>query len=415
MKKIIVYLSICLSFLISSKSVYAKNENPYWQIQSIDTMKLSRDLAREKIDDSEFEKTIAREVENISDIGATHVAIGTPYDDEFVPFMKKWVGEARKNGLKIWFRGNFSGWEGWFGYSPISPEDHTIKIENFILSNQDLFEDGDIFTPCTECENGGPGDPRDTKEVSKYRQFLIKEYEISKSAFEKVDKEVTSGYFSMNADVARLVMDKDTTKSLGGVVVVDHYVKDPERLSMDVVEIAEKSDGKVILGEIGVPIPDIHGYMTASQQAEWIKKALSLLSNEPALLGINYWVASGGTTSLWYDDSSEKPSVEIIRNYFIPKVLSGKVVDELDKSIKEAEIIASAKIVSTNSEGEFSIDVVPSIEKLVIKKDGFEEGTVWLNNRSPEIIILKRSKGNIFFKIKLSIYQAINIIKELLQ
>ncbi|KKQ52118.1 MAG: hypothetical protein UT19_C0004G0045 [Candidatus Woesebacteria bacterium GW2011_GWB1_39_10b] len=400
--------------LINPKTIYARNEDPYWQIQSVDTMKLSRDLAREKMDDSEFEKIISREVKNISGVGATHVAIATPYDDEFIPFMKKWIKEARKDGLNVWFRGNFSGWEGWFGYHRISPEEHTNKIEDFILLNRDLFEDGDIFTPCTECENGGSGDPRDTGNIQGFRDFLISEYEISNRSFQMIGKDVKGGYFSMNADVAKLIMDKDTTKALGEIVVIDHYVEDPEQLSKDVAEIAEKSDGKVILGEIGVPIPDIHGYMTASQQADWVQKALSLLSSKQVLLGINYWVASGGTTSLWYDDASEKPSVEVIRNYFIPNELSGKVVDELGKSIKEAEVIAGAKNVNTNSEGVFRIDVVPSIEKLLIKNDDYEEKSVWLTDALPDKIILKRSDGNVFFKIKLSIYQAINKIKELL-
>ena len=69
---------------------------------------------------------------------------------------------VRKHGLSVWFRGNFSGWEEWFGYPKIKAYEHINKTRNFIINNPELFADGDIFTSCPECENGGPGDPRDT-------------------------------------------------------------------------------------------------------------------------------------------------------------------------------------------------------------------------------------------------------------
>ena len=61
---------------------------------------------------------------------------------------------ARKHSLKVWFRGNLSGWEEWFGYPSINRDEHTAGIVRFITNNPDLFEDGDIFVTCNECENG---------------------------------------------------------------------------------------------------------------------------------------------------------------------------------------------------------------------------------------------------------------------
>ena len=100
-------------------------------------------------------------------------------------------------------------------------------VERFILENPEIFEDGDIFTSCTECENGGPGDPRATGDITGFRNFLIEEYQVTKDAFEKINKKVDSNFYSMNGDVAYLIMDKDTTEKLGGVVVMDHYVERP--------------------------------------------------------------------------------------------------------------------------------------------------------------------------------------------
>src|SRR3990167_5091604 len=211
--------------LLFPRPIFAAPRATWWQVQSVDTMKYSRDLAREKLHDPAFTGLIDSQVRDIDSTGAIHVAIATPYDDEFLPVLKLWVTAARKYRLGVWFRGNFSGWEGWFEYPKISRDQHLAMTENFILSHPDLFRDGDIFSPCPECENGGPGDPRH------------------------------------NGDVARLVMDRPTTAALDGIVVVDHYVADPQKLVSDLVSLADSSGGQVVLGEFGVPIPGIHGVM----------------------------------------------------------------------------------------------------------------------------------------------------------
>ena len=60
-----------------------------WTFQSIDTMKYSRDVAREKLYDPSFDAIIDRQVGAIAETGATHVAIAVPYDEEFVPFLER--------------------------------------------------------------------------------------------------------------------------------------------------------------------------------------------------------------------------------------------------------------------------------------------------------------------------------------
>lgn len=290
--------------------------HPLWEVRSIDTVKYSRDLSLEKLSDEGFELLIDSQVKNIAEVGTSHVAIGTPYDEQFLPYLKKWVDAARKYGLNVWFRGNFSGWERWFGYPRIDRQTHTKKTEEFILKNPDLFVDGDIFTPCPECENGGPGDPRQNGDVLGHRAFLTYEYQVTKDAFIKIDKKVTPGYYSMNLDVAKLLMDDATTKNLGGIVVVDHYVSSADQLAKDIDAISKKSGGQIVLGEFGAPIPDIHGKMTEDEQADWIRKALSLLSNKPEVIGINYWVGVGGSTQLWEENGKARKALEVIRYFY---------------------------------------------------------------------------------------------------
>lgn len=309
-----VLIAVTTSYLLGANSKPQK----IWKFESIDTMKYSRDLAREKLTNSDFDESIESQLSNIAATGATHVAIATPYDEEFLPILKRWVKSARRNHLKVWFRGNFSGWEEWFDYKKITRDEHLAAIKRFITGNPDLFEDGDVFTACPECENGGPGDPRMTGDVEGHRAFLIREYMATKEAFSKINKKVSSNYDSMNFDVAKLVMDRQTTKALDGIVTIDHYVESPEKLSNDIDFLAGLTGGKIVLGEMGAPIPDIHGDMSEIEQAEWLGEALYRLSSNKNLVGINYWVNSGGSTQLWNDDGSERAAVDVVRKYYTP-------------------------------------------------------------------------------------------------
>jgi hypothetical protein len=333
---------------------YPKPKNTTWDIQSVDTMKYSRDLAREKLNDPAFDRAIDAQMRQIAGTGANFVAIATPYDDEFLPFLRRWVASARRHGLRVWFRGNFSGWEGWFGYPRMTREEHLRKTGSFIRSHPDLFEDGDVFSSCPECENGGPGDPRRTGDVDGHRRFLVEEYRSSKEAFRSVGKNVRSGYFSMNGDVARLVMDRATTDALGNVVVIDHYVKDPARLVSDVRDMADRSGGRVVLGETGAPVPDIHGVFSETDQAAWLRSVLAGLAKVGRLDGVNYWTGTGGSTALWSADRA-LPAAAVLASYYRPRVLYGSVEDESGAPIEGVRVGTREAVVFTDANGTFRL------------------------------------------------------------
>ncbi len=288
----------------------------HWTFQSVDTMKISRDKAREMKNNPQYAKDIDIQVASIAATGATHVGVGTPYDDEFLSVLTMWVRSVHQHNLKVWFRGNWSGWEQWFGYPKISETEHTAKTKEFIFKNASLFEDGDIFSSCPECENGPRLQTGDYKAVANYRKFLINDYQTTKAAFQRIGKNVQSNYDSMNLDVAKAVMDKETTKQLDGLVVIDHYVTRPEHLARDVVLIAQMSGGRVVLGEMGAPIPDLNGPMNDQQQKQWLADALVFLSTVNELDGLNYWVNREGTTAIWRPDNTARPAVDVLRQYF---------------------------------------------------------------------------------------------------
>lgn len=414
MKKILLFLGAGIFFLIVvaiiffvyfEKDIFRKKDTGNYpapsqrsfKFQSIDTMKYSRDLSREKSNDSSFDLVIDRQVEDIAKIGATHVAIATPYDDEFLPILKRWVKSARKHNLKIWFRGNWSGWEGWFDYPRISREEHLSKTNKFILNNSNLFEDGDAFSSCPECENGGPGDPRQTRDEEGYGKFLIDEYRLVNSSFSKINKKIITNLFSMNGDVADLIMNKNTTKSLGGIVTIDHYIDTPKKLISDVNYLAKKSGGQIVLGEFGVPIPDINGEMTEKQQARWIGELLFGLEGNKNVVGVNYWLNVGGSTGIWKEDGTATLAVEMIHRYFELNVAYGLVYDELDKPMKNAKVEYANRKIITDKNGYYELKFPERSEENSLKfsAPGYFSQEVKLKNKVNrfDIVLIKENKN----------------------
>lgn len=395
---LVVFLG--MFFFMSLSSI--KAAVPWWEFQAIDTMKQSRDRSREFLGKTqELDLMAHRQVAEIAATGATHVAIATPYDEEFIPILKIWVAAARTHNLKVWFRGNWSGWEGWFNYPRISREEHLEKSVIFVKEHPELFEDGDYFTACPECENGGPGDPRRTGDVTGHRQFLIDEHTALVEAFREIGKDVNTGLNSMNGDVARLIMDKPTTKALGEIVAVDHYVRTPEQLNRDVSEFARLSGGKVILGEWGAPIPDIHGSMSESQQAAWIKKALQLLQNNTDLIGLSYWTHIGGSTAIWNDAGQPRTAVKELGGFYKPQVISGIIKNSLDEPITTAHIVSTKHKAETSDMGHFLIPYIDPAEAVTISAPGYPSKTLTMQDLANQpTVVFNPERPSLWYRFK---------------
>lgn len=409
MKKFIIAIFIILIVVVfttlGSKPENAQEPATWWKFQSVDTMKSSRDLAREKLNDVSYNKVIEQQVGQIAATGATHIAIATPYDDEFYPILKRWVASARRHNLNVWFRGNWSGWEGWFDYPKITREEHKEKTKEFIEKHKEIFKDGDIFSACPECENGGPGDPRITGDVKGFRKLMVDEYKVTQEAFSKIGKKVDTNFDSMNGDVARLIMDKKTTADMGGVVAIDHYVDTPEKLIADIREIFKNSGGRIVLGEFGAPIPDINGDMTEDEQAEWIREVLRLLAQEPYVIGINYWTNVGSSTSIWNDNGSPKKAVEALKSIYSANILKGKVIDEAGGGIAGAYVTLGGRHYITTSSGEYSLPYFGSDTTIDVNAPGFKDETININSKyQAEIVLVSKDEG-LIFKIRKFIHK----------
>ncbi len=341
-----------------------------WEVCSIDTMKLSRDKARQELNHPEFDATIAEQMKQIKKTGANYVSIGTPYDQEFLPYLKRWVKAARAEDLKVYFRGNWSSWEGWFEYPKnMSPEQHLAKTAEFIATNKDLLQSGDIFDPCPECENAAHW-PQPEKD-NDYQQFVLKQQEQTEKAFQKlgVNAKVQQ---SIIGGRAKEVLSQDTLDKLGNQVGIDHYVPNIQGMS-SYVDYFNTKQTKTFVSEFGAPIPDMNGTMTQKQQADFVRTILeTLYRKNGSVEGLNYWVMSHGTTALVETDGSERDVYGVIKEYFTPQIVTGRIIDELDKPLSGIRVKTSDGIQTlTDQNGLYKVKFPIRSQELSIEGDNY--------------------------------------------
>jgi hypothetical protein len=408
-KKLFSFFTILILFLLIPSRLLSKES--FWPIQSIDTMKYSRDRAREL----NIKEKIPLLVKKLTQLGINYIAVATPYDEEFYPILKTWVLESRKHQLKIWFRGNFSSWEGWFGYPKfVYPEEHHFKTYQFIISHPEIFQDGDIFTPAPEPENGGYGDPRNSQQQKEhFLNFLINSYNNCQEAFAKINKKIHCGYFSINGDIAKEVLNKKVVEKTGGVVVIDHYAKSAQRLRDDIEKLYQKYQAPVVLGEFGAPIPDIHGEMNENQQAQYLKDTLiEILKTKNVVKGVNYWTAYDASTSIFNNDFNPKLSFFIIQKFYQPIMIEGIVKDIFNLPIKDAQIFTNNFLETySDKNGYFKLLTIDQLNQITIKKKYFiplHYSFLSSKNRKRFVINLDYQNKNWIYYFKKIVYRILN-------
>lgn len=349
---------------------------PLWQYQCIDTMKTSRDKARAWKEKTDLEAHIEKETQAIESIGANCVALDTPYDDEFLPYLKVWVKKAREHNLHVWFRGNFSAWEGWFGYPKgMTTAEHLEKTKRFIIGNPTLFADGDSFTPSPEAENGGPFNQVEPNEYGTFRKYLIDEYSTAKDAFAKINKTVATNWLSMNGGLAKRMLDKPTIEAIGGVVTIDHYIKTKEEMASYINYFQKNFGAKVVLGEFGAPIPDINGSMDETGQAAFVSSLLDTMFQQGATVpAVNYWVLYDSSTALVNANFVARPVVAELQKYFQPGVVRGKVTDRSGKPAATVVIATTDSVAktTTSATGEYQLTLPEGNHTITFSKDSYK-------------------------------------------
>jgi len=364
------FFSISSDYLQSPKT---QSVPCIWEICSIDTMKTSRDKARENLYNLAYDANIKEELRIIKETGANYVAIDTPYDAEFLPYLRRWVKYSREANLKVWFRGNWSNWEGWFEYPKnMSSSQHLEKTNEFIVNNTDLFESGDIFDPCPECENAGfwP-QPEADKD---YQQFIRTQQEQTEASFRKIKKWVKVHQSIIGGRAKDVVTDKQTYNILGNIVAIDHYVKDAEGMDSYIKYFKNNFQTKTLVSEFGAPIPDMNGPMSGNEQAEFIEGILKILyQNRDSVEGLNYWVLSLGTTSLVSDSSNLKPAYEVLKKYFSPGLIQGNIKNSLGENLQNITVKTNDNFskTKTDNNGNYNLTLPQGEYQLVLEDNQY--------------------------------------------
>jgi hypothetical protein len=234
-----------------------------------------------------------------------------------------------------------------------------------------------------------------------FTKFIIDEHQATSALFNQFGLKVATNFASMNADVARLIMDKPTTAAMGGLVVIDHYVKSPDKLVTDVEEISGMSGGQVVLGEFGAPIPDLHGGMTEAGQAEWIETALSELSKQPNLAGLNYWVNIGGSTQLWTATGNARKAVDVVKSFYSPASFLITVRNEAGENLSGAKINYRGRSFVTGDSGQVRIPVNSDTKLVNISLKDYRSYSLLMsdNQTTAEAVLIKAREG-LWFKAR---------------
>lgn len=379
-----ILFSSMFYLLTITSPVFAVVAPQTWQIQSVDTMKTSRDKARDAITDEE----IQRQLNAIKGLGANYVAIDTPYDAEFLPYLTRWVNLARSTGLKVWFRGNWSEWEGWFGYEKkLTPDDHLKKTYAFIIENSSLFADEDIFDSCPECENAGHW--KQPERDKQYNEFIQAQEENNANAFRAIGKKVYVNMPSIIGGRAKEVLTQETLNDLDNVVAIDHYIKDPKNMG-EYIEYFKEHKTKVLVSEFGAPIPDKNGNLTEEEQAVFVDKLFAeLYKQRSSVLGANYFVLNFGTTELLNPDYAPRKVYAVVKKYYSPGVLRGTVTNSLGDPISNVEVKGSdgIDVTKTDANGNYELTALP--RELTLKVGGGDYTTA-----SAKVVVISGDNGS---------------------
>jgi hypothetical protein len=305
---------------------------PFWPDRSIDTMKVSRDMARrllKELEQGNNPSHLPFMLEKIKAANANMVAFGTPYDQEFIPLLAWEIQAAQDHGLNVFLRGNFSGWEGWFDYPKFTePDQHHRLTRDFIINNPHLFVANGLskikyFSPAPEPENGFDNVWASDTTKQLFHDWLITSYQNTTAALEEIGANHTRVVYSFNGDVAQIIPLEIINSDYP--LLIDHYISDVNRYRTDISGLSRQYEGAPVgLGEIGAPIPDIHGEMTEPEQAEFIRQMLTVLTESKLLIPIiNYWHLfdphdknQSRSTALLNSDGTERLAYQVIQEFY---------------------------------------------------------------------------------------------------
>jgi hypothetical protein len=174
---------------------------------------------------------------------------------------------------------------------------------------------------------------------------------------------------------------------MGNLVTIDHYVRDSKDMGEYIDFFTRTFNSKVAIGEFGGPIPDLNGEMTEEQQAMFVTHVLSeMYSRKDSLVGVNYWTLTHSSSSLLNPDYSERKVANVLRDYYIPGVLVGRVVNESGEGVREAYVKIDDRATAQYSDSDgFFVVKLPAGSYTVSASDLFRQS-------QEKTVIIERKK-----------------------
>lgn len=328
-------LLMLLSFFLnplSAKPNEAQAAGSFASLKGVDVMKFTKDTMTNQPSDQEIQNIVSA----VKSMNVTHISVSIPMDSDAdypaggkpsprtsAALAQKWADTIHGAGLKVIWRGTWSGIEGIYGFpkrvganrfptglAATAETDGSNtwlgKTYQYILNNPNLFQAGDVWAPLPERTEGIFSDstsflPHTSPGLqTNFVNFFNDLKTVSDRAFSRLGR--TGVLTGMTANNYSEVVSGWLPQSLfdvNGIVAIDYYGINHSAAEMEYdIRNMFKTRGKpVFLQEWG---DYWNSGMSQTDRAQYLTGVYSVierLANEGVLAGFNYW---GG-----WDNSAE--------------------------------------------------------------------------------------------------------------
>jgi hypothetical protein len=426
-------MTIDIDNIIFTGGIYANYTQPTlpsllpqhtWKIQSVDTMKISKDTMGGQWTQGQINSEISVDAK----LGVTHITIDCPYDDysTYSPvitsgYKTKFITPIRNAGLKVWHRSHWNSWEGDYGSygfvkkTPTSSpsmalgdsvsvlngtdtSSYMYQTYNYILTHSSEFQAGDIFTPACEVENTGVG-AGSTNMFADYPtlwKWMRDSITVCNEAFKQIGLggQVFVGLWGNSGFTALNNLDERTVDS-GTWLTIDHYIWDTAQMTTDLSNIYSYYGDPIIIGEWGD-----YNDSDPTTNKTLAYNMFGIFQSNSNVVGANYWNDIGGSyESLFNSSYIENPNASAIEYYF-----RGTYIPSIYDSVNISESVT----VSVSANPPATVNVSDSVTTtdtgtLTIIEKNLVTGTVYDSVNVSENITATSGPQH------LSVYDSINV------
>jgi len=290
---------------------------------SVDVMKYTKDVMAHQMSDEEIDQLVSvLKTMNVNcialslpmDASEDYPASNRPAPRDAYAATQKWAGAIHRQGLRILWRGAWSGMEGISGFpklvgparfpagtaaSAATDGNSTwlSKTYQYIVNHPGFFANGDIWAPMPErTENifqdssSFLPDPGDGTNAA-YTRFFNDLKTISDAAFAKIDRAVVTGMSTNNYTEVESGWLPQSFFEAPGLVVIDYYgdKHTPEEMDWDLRHMYALRHKAIFLQEWS---DYWNGGMSEADRIAYLNRIYSVMQklvDDGVLVGFNYW------------------------------------------------------------------------------------------------------------------------------